>query len=176
MWLNQPSESLQKEKDSQKLWGPGDLKGPFLSIVTPIEEKMQITPKLLTLVKIFDSLNHSFNFYWQNNDSKNIHSKKNLIIHSSKIFIKKKKLFIQKKIHSKKSWAFIQKKYSFKSFFDYSFNENIHFFEKMPYRPPLVSRRCVRKTYCEDDIWSGWPAALGHLSGVCLPGQIVARP
>ena len=49
MWLNQPSESLQKEKDSQKLmpracrnrgmWGPGDLKGPFLSIVTPIEEK-----------------------------------------------------------------------------------------------------------------------------------------
>jgi len=65
---------------------------------------MQITPKLLTLVKIFDSLNHSFNFYWQNNDSKNIHSKKNLIIHSSKIFIqKKKKLFIQKKIHSKKN-------------------------------------------------------------------------
>ena len=39
-----------------------------------------------------------------------------------------------------------------------------------------VSRRCVRKTYCQDDIWSGWPAALGHLSGVCLPGQIVARP
>ena len=29
---------------------------------------MQITPKLLTLVKIFDSLNHSFNFYWQNNE------------------------------------------------------------------------------------------------------------
>ena len=39
-----------------------------------------------------------------------------------------------------------------------------------------VSRRCVRKTYCQDDIWSGWPAALGHLSGLCLPGQIVARP
>ena len=75
---------------------------------------MQITPKLLTLVKIFDSLNHSFNFYWQNNDSKNIHSKKNLIIHSSKIFIqKKKKLFIQKKIHSKKKA-------------EHSFKENIH--------------------------------------------------
>ena len=42
MWLNQPSESLQKEKDSQKLMPRacrGDLKGPFLSIVTPIEEK-----------------------------------------------------------------------------------------------------------------------------------------
>ena len=39
-----------------------------------------------------------------------------------------------------------------------------------------VSRRSVRKTYCQDDICSGWPAALGHLSGLCLPGQIVARP
>ena len=74
---------------------------------------MQITPKLLTLVKIFDSLNHSFNFYWQNNDSKNIHSKKNLIIHSSKIFIQKKKI-----IHSKKN--------SFKKKAEHSFKENIH--------------------------------------------------
>ena len=74
---------------------------------------MQITPKLLTLVKIFDSLNHSFNFYWQNNDSKNIHSKKNLIIHSSKIFIQKKKI-----IHSKKN--------SFKKKAEHSFKKNIH--------------------------------------------------
>ena len=74
---------------------------------------MQITPKLLTLVKIFDSLNHSFNFYWQNNDSKNIHSKKNLIIHSSKIFIQKKKNYSFKK-------KFIQKKA------EHSFKENIH--------------------------------------------------
>ena len=74
---------------------------------------MQITPKLLTLVKIFDSLNHSFNFYWQNNDSKNIHSKKNLIIHSSKIFIQKKK-----NIHSKKN--------SFKKKAEHSFKKNIH--------------------------------------------------
>jgi len=79
---------------------------------------MQITPKLLTLVKIFDSLNHSFNFYWQNNDSKNIHSKKNLIIHSSKIFIqKKKKLFIQKKIHSKKKLSIHSKKIFIQKFF-----------------------------------------------------------
>ena len=74
---------------------------------------MQITPKLLTLVKIFDSLNHSFNFYWQNNDSKNIHSKKNLIIHSSKIFIQKKK-----------NYSF--KKNSFKKKTEYSFKKNIH--------------------------------------------------
>ena len=101
---------------------------------------MQITPKLLTLVKIFDSLNHSFNFYWQNNDSKNIHSKKNLIIHSSKIFIQKKKNYsFKKKFIQKKSWAFIQRKYSFKSFFDYSFNENIHFFEKCRIAHPYCS-------------------------------------
>ena len=102
---------------------------------------MQITPKLLTLVKIFDSLNHSFNFYWQNNDSKNIHSKKNLIIHSSKIFIQKKKIIHSKKNSFKKKLSIHSKKYSFKSFFDYSFNENIHFFEKCriahPYPPEV---------------------------------------
>ena len=99
---------------------------------------MQITPKLLTLVKIFDSLNHSFNFYWQNNDSKNIHSKKNLIIHSSKIFIqKKKKLFIQKKIHSKKKLSIHSKKIFIQKFFWLFIQWKYSFFWKMPYRPPL---------------------------------------
>ena len=41
----------------------------FSALLPQLKKKMQITPKLLTLVKIFDSLNHSFNFYWQNNDS-----------------------------------------------------------------------------------------------------------
>ena len=120
---------------------------------------MQITPKLLTLVKIFDSLNHSFNFYWQNNDSKNIHSKKNLIIHSSKIFIQKKKNYsFKKKFIQKKNWVFIQKKYSFKSFFDYSFNENIHFFEKCrtshPYPPRKVSVPGVFETFPYLNYWA----------------------
>ena len=77
---------------------------------------MQITPKLLTLVKIFDSLNHSFNFYWQNNDSKNIHSKKNLIIHQ---FIHQKYSF-----QKKKNYSF--KKNSFKKKAEHSFKKNIH--------------------------------------------------
>ena len=73
---------------------------------------MQITPKLLTLVKIFDSLNHSFNFYWQNNDSKNIHSKKTWLFIHQKYSFKKKNYSFKKK--------FIQKKT------EYSFKKNIH--------------------------------------------------
>ena len=118
------------------MWGPGDLKGPFLSIVTPIEEKSY--SQITYACQDFDSLNHSFNFYWQNNDSKNIHSKKNLIIHSSKIFIQKKtKLFIKKKIHSKKKLSIHSKKIFIQKFFWLFIQWKYSFFWKMPYRLPL---------------------------------------
>ena len=95
----------RKRERYLRTWG---LQGTFLTYWVPIyhilgsfmwEKKSQITPKLPSF-KIFDS----FNFYWQNNDSKKIHSKKCLIIHSTEIFIQIKNwLFIQKNIHSKKN-------------------------------------------------------------------------
>ena len=105
----------RKRESYLRTWG---LQGTFLTYWVPIyhilgsfmwEKRSQITPKLPSF-KIFDS----FNFYWPNNDSKKIHSKKYLIIHSTEIFIQIKNwLFIQKNIHSKKIWLFIQSKYSF---------------------------------------------------------------
>ena len=91
----------RKRERYLRTWG---LQGTFLTYWVPIyhilgsfmwEKKSQITPKLPSF-KIFDS----FNFYWQNKDSKKIHSKKYLIIHSTEIFIQIKNwLFIQKNIH-----------------------------------------------------------------------------
>ena len=87
----------RKRESYLRTWG---LQGTFLTYWVPIyhilgsfmwEKKSQITPKLPSF-KIFDS----FNFYWQKNDSKKIHSKKYLIIHSTEIFIQIK------------NWWFIQ--------------------------------------------------------------------